>query len=112
MRAASRGDEVVLYAEFTSHPETTDQLCRLISWLQVQVRQEPGNLEFSIFQLEGSPSRFFVFERYRDQAAFQEHLAADYGTRFNAALEDLSVEKQSRLTFLRELLEADPCEPS
>ncbi|MCB0907432.1 MAG: antibiotic biosynthesis monooxygenase [Nocardioidaceae bacterium] len=92
--------EVALYAEFTALPEATEEVRALIGALRDQVETEPGNLQFAVYQLVEDPRRFFVFERYRDRAAFDEHLAADYGTRFNAALTALIVEDGSQLTFL------------
>ena len=37
---------------------------------------------------------------YRDEAAFDTHIAADYGAVFNAALGPLIEEDGSRLTWL------------
>jgi quinol monooxygenase YgiN len=44
-----------------------------------------------------------VFESYRDEAAFQAHLAAEHGARFNAALADLIEEDASVLSWLQPL---------
>lgn len=93
-------DPVVLYAEFTAHPERLAEVERLITGLAEKVHDEPGNEEFAVFQATADPCRFFVFERYADQAAFESHLAAPYGAAFNAALSDLIVEDGSQLTFL------------
>ena len=34
---------------------------------------EPGTLEYNFFQRKDDPLTFLVFERYRDEAAFQAH---------------------------------------
>ena len=94
-------DPVVLYAEFTARPERRAEVERLITGLAHDVHQEPGNLEFTVYQRADEPCRFFVFERYADQAAFEAHIAAPYGVVFNAALGDLIVEDGSQLSFLR-----------
>jgi len=42
-----------------------------------------------------------VFEVYRDEAAFEEHINADYGRKFNEELADLIEGNASALTWLR-----------
>ena len=64
------------------------------------VRQEPGNLRFDPYTQAARPAEFFVFEVYRDEAAFQAHLGADHGARFNAELADLILEDASVLSWL------------
>ncbi len=93
-------DPVVLYAEFTALPESVAEVQRLITGLADDVHREPGNEEFTVYQRAEDPCRFFVFERYEDQAAFEAHLAAPYGAVFNAALGEHIVESNSQLSFL------------
>lgn len=93
-------DPVVLYAEFTARPERRTEVERLITGLAHDVHQEPGNLEFRVYQRADEPCGFFVFERYADQSAFEAHLSAPYGRVFNAALGDLIVEDGSQLSYL------------
>jgi len=93
-------EPVVLYAEFTSRPERLAEVERLITGLAHDVHQEPGNVEFTVYQRAEDPCRFFVFERYADQSAFEAHISAPYGAVFNAALGDLIVESNSQLSFL------------
>ena len=42
-----------------------------------------------------------MFEVYEDDAAFQEHISADYGARFNGELADHIEEDGSVLTWLQ-----------
>lgn len=58
---------------------------------------------FEAHKLVTDPDRFFVYEAYRDQAAFDAHLSAPSGRPFNAELQKLIVEPASVLTFLRSL---------
>ena len=90
----------VLYAEFTARPDTVDRVDELIRGLAQDVRQEPGNEVFSVYREEAHPLRFFVFEVYRDDAAFEAHITADYGAVFNAELVPLIEEDASQLTWL------------
>lgn len=92
---------VALYAEFAAAPGRGGQVARLIADFAEQVRAEPGNLVFDVYRRADEPDRFFVYEIYRDQAAFEAHLAADTGATFNSALKELTVGDGSTLTFLR-----------
>lgn len=93
-------DPVVLYAEFTALSDRLAEVERLITGLAHDVHQEPGNLEFTVYQRAEDPCRFVVFEQYADTAAFEAHISAPYGAVFNAALGDLIVEDGSQLSFL------------
>mgnify|MGYP003611476095 FL=1 len=94
---------VTLYAEFTAIPGAEARVAELLLGLTTNVRTEPGNLLFEPAQRRDDPAKFFVYEIYRDQAAFQAHVAAPYGKSFNDALVSLIVEDGSQLTFLRHL---------
>jgi quinol monooxygenase YgiN len=91
---------VTLYAEFTARPGAEDAVAGLVREFTARVREEPGNVTFEPSTLEAAPRRWFVYEVYRDAAAFQAHIAADYGAAFNSALGPLIVEGGSRLTRL------------
>lgn len=90
-----------LYAEFTVTPGNERRVTEMMRELTAQVRGEPGNLSFDVYTEEANPNRYFVFEVYKDDAAFEAHISADYGTRFNAELTDLIEGDGSELTWLR-----------
>jgi quinol monooxygenase YgiN len=92
-----------LYAEFTVTPGNEQRVAEMMRELTAHVRQEPGNLSFDAYTEEANPSRYFVFEVYKDDAAFEAHISADYGARFNAELTDLIEGDGSELTWLRPL---------
>src|SRR3954452_11454635 len=87
-----------LYAEFTVMPGNESRVAEMMRELTALVRQERGNLVFDPYIEEANPNRYFVFEVYRDDAAFEAHIAADYGARFNAELTDLIEGDASELT--------------
>jgi quinol monooxygenase YgiN len=93
----------VLVAEFTALPGEEETVAVLLGDLAEKVRAEPGCLEFAPTRHADRPSRFLVYEVYRDDEAFRAHLGAPYGAEFNARLEPLIVEDRSQLTFLRPL---------
>ena len=95
-----------LYAEFTVVPGNEARVAEMMRELTELVRAEPGNLVFDPYTEEANPNRYFVFEVYADDAAFEAHMSADYGARFNAELTTLIVEDASQLTWLRPLIRA------
>jgi quinol monooxygenase YgiN len=92
-----------LYAEFSVKPGSEARVAEMMRELTALVRQEPGNVMFEPYTEEAHPNRYFVFEVYKDQAAFEAHISADYGARFNAELTDLIEGDASELTWLRPL---------
>jgi quinol monooxygenase YgiN len=90
-----------LYAEFTVKRGSEARVAEMMRELTEHVRREPGNVTFAPFTEEANPNRYFVFEVYEDEAAFQAHISADYGARFNAELTDLIEGDASELTWLR-----------
>jgi len=91
---------VILYAEFTAKSGSESEVETLISGLAEDVRREPGNTEFTVYRERDNPRKFFVFEQYRDEAAFDAHITADYGAVFNERLSSLIEEGESQLTWL------------
>ena len=89
-----------LYAEFTAKAGAEEQLARNVATLAEAVRAEPGNLAFVPYTLQGDPRRWFVYEVYEDDAAFQAHITAPHSDVFNGALPDLIEGDGSVLTWL------------
>jgi quinol monooxygenase YgiN len=92
-----------LYAEFTVKPGCEERVAQMMRELTINVRQERGNVLFNPYVRETNPREYFVFEVYRDEEAFQTHISADYGARFNAELGDLIEGDGSALTWLTPL---------
>ena len=99
MSTLSDTEEIVLYAEFTAKPGAAEDVAELLRAFAETVRAEPGNVVFDVYRRAESPKRFYVFEIYRNRAAFEEHMAAESGRVFNDALGELIVETASELTF-------------
>lgn len=89
-----------LYAEFTVKPGCEARVAEMMRELTDHVRAEPGNVLFYPYTLKERPNEYFVFEIYRDAAAFEEHINADYGRKFNEELTDLIEGDGSTLTWL------------
>jgi quinol monooxygenase YgiN len=93
----------VLYAEFTALPGCEETVDELLAGLADDVRREPGCVEVAPYRVSTEPSRFFVYEVYRDDDAFTAHINAHYGRVFNEKLAPLIVEDGSQLTWLQPL---------
>ena len=97
----SDSEQIVLYAEITAKPGSAAVVEELLRSFAETVRAEEGNIVFDTYRRSESPDRFFVFEVYRDRAAFDEHLGAEEGHTFNSALGPLIVGTGSELSFLK-----------
>ena len=91
---------VSLIAEFTARAGEAERVTALLAGLAVDVRAEPGNVVFDCYRRLEDRDRFVVYEIYRDKAAFEAHISAEYGAVFNGKLRELIVEPNSVLTFL------------
>lgn len=89
-----------LYAEFTARVGAEDALAEKVDGLTAAVRAEPGNLEFAPYTLATDARRWFVYEVYADDDAFQAHIGAPHSVAFNAVLPDLIEGAGSVLTWL------------
>jgi autoinducer 2-degrading protein len=56
------------------------------------VRDEPGCLRFDVLQDQADPDRYYFYEVYRDEAAFQAHLETPHLARWRAAAEECLAE--------------------
>ena len=91
---------VSLIAEFTARVGKAEEVAELLAGLATDVRAEPGNVAFDTYRRFDTPEKFVVYEIYKDRAAFEAHISADYGAVFNAKLRTLIEEPNSVLTFL------------
>lgn len=62
-------------------------------------RQEPGNLDYVLFEVRGELGTFYMREAFISQAALDEHFAAPYFQAFAATIDSL-LEEPLRLIFL------------
>ncbi len=69
----------------------------MVTELAGHFRQEPGNVTFAVYTKAEASRAYWIYEVYRDEDAFQAHLAAPYGAPFNAQLRDLIEEDGSVL---------------
>lgn len=91
---------VALYAEFTVKAGSEARVAEMMAELTAQVRGESGSIVFDPHIRRENPNAYFVYEIYRDEEAFQAHIAADHSKAFNAELGALIEEDGSKLSWL------------
>ena len=105
MSAPTEAQLRILYAELTALPGHDGTVAAMLAEHSVAVRAEPGCIVFSPHRVEGDPNAFFVYEVYRDQEAFEQHIASAHSESFNRALAEHVVGGGSALTWLAPLLQ-------
>jgi (4S)-4-hydroxy-5-phosphonooxypentane-2,3-dione isomerase len=51
-------------------------------------RKEPGNIRFDVSQAEDDPSRFLLYEVYRDKDGFTKHQQTEHYLRWKTTVAD------------------------
>ncbi len=72
---------VILRATWTARPGAEDTVRAALAELAPLVRQEPGNLGFTVYGDPAVPTVFHLFEVYEDQAAVEAHGATEHFAR-------------------------------
>ena len=63
-------------------PGRRDQVLRLLGEHKARLKDEPGTLQFEILLPRDDDTKIFLYEAYRDAAAFEEHLSGPSLTRW------------------------------
>ncbi|MDK8014005.1 putative quinol monooxygenase, partial [Escherichia coli] len=69
------GEAISLLAVLTAKPGYNDALRQALRALLLPTRQEPGNLDYALFQLRDAPDTFYMRESWRNQEALDAHIA-------------------------------------
>ncbi len=70
--------EFVVIAQYRARAGEAGRVEEALRKMVSPTRAEPGNLDYQVFRDPGDPSRFVLFERYADEAAFDAHRAAPH----------------------------------
>ena len=95
----SAGKPVDLIASIPSRPGLGAQVLALLQDYAVHVNADPGCERFEVYADRDDPDTLVVIERYRDDAAFADHLADPANGVLNASLGELTL-GGSQLRFL------------
>ncbi len=68
----------VLAVTWRAKPGQEDRVAEILRTMMPLTRREPGCVHYYAHVSIEDPREFFLFEEYRDEAAFQAHMAADY----------------------------------
>lgn len=90
---------VDLIASIPSRPGLGSQVLALLQEYAVHVNADPGCDRFEVYVDRDDADRIVVLERYRDDAAFADHLADPENAVLNAKLAELTL-GGSQLQFL------------
>ena len=64
---------IVLAVTWKAQPGRESEVMELFRKLTAESRKEPGCLMYQVHRQQKDPSRFFVYEQYRDEQALQSH---------------------------------------
>lgn len=67
---------IVIAATFQAKPGRESELEAALCAMIAPVSKEPGTLEYTVHRAVDDASRFFFYEKYRDQAAVDAHMAS------------------------------------
>ena len=68
-----------IFVTITIKPEHVDEfIAASVGDAEGSTRDEPGCFRFDMLQDPETPTRFYLYEVYRDEAAFQAHLEAPH----------------------------------
>ncbi|MFT3875319.1 MAG: antibiotic biosynthesis monooxygenase [Propioniciclava sp.] len=95
----SSGRPVDLIATIPSRPGEGARVLALLQEYAVHVNATPGTERFEVYADRDNPDVIVVIERYRDDAAFAEHIADPANGVLNASLAELTL-GGSQLQFL------------
>jgi len=83
------GEAISFIAVLTAKPGHSDALRQALQALLLPTRQEPGNLDYALFQLRDAPDTFYMRESWRNQEALDAHIALPHFQDFIAQMDSL-----------------------
>ncbi|MEB5887492.1 putative quinol monooxygenase [Enterobacter roggenkampii] len=93
---------ISIIAVLKAKPGKIDALKQALQVLLQPTRREPGNIEYTLFQLRDSPDVFYVRESWRGQAGLDEHIALPHFQTFILQMNELLAEPL-RLDYLKQI---------
>ena len=92
-----------MLAVLDARPDRVEEFRRAVVELVRQVRLEPGCVTFTAYEARDTPGRFYLYEIYRDAAAFVAHLQTEHVHTFIASIPELSTGGPGSLVQLNEV---------
>lgn len=76
---------VTIIANYRARPEAADKVAATLSRHVAATRTEPGCLQFVAYRSHSEPTRFVLYEQYRDEDAVSAHRETEH---FRAYVEE------------------------
>ncbi|MBR1175234.1 antibiotic biosynthesis monooxygenase [Bradyrhizobium sp. KB893862 SZCCT0404] len=80
--AGSYPGQISIAAFVTAPPGKEKEFMATFAKFTQEVRAEPGCVNFDVHQNSKISNRFFVYENFKDQAAFDQHVSAAHTKNF------------------------------
>ena len=80
---------VVTHVDIAGTSSRLSEAAGLIRQFETDSRKDPGAVRFEVWQQEGHPNHFSIYEVWRTRQAFDAHLAAEHTRRFREKLQPL-----------------------
>ena len=95
----SSSDIISIIAVLKAKPGKREALKQALQALLLPTRQEPGNVEYQLFQLRETPDSFYVREAWRGEEGLEAHIALPHFQAFILQMDALLAEPL-RLDYL------------
>lgn len=89
---------IQLIARIEAHPNQGEQVASIIEGVIAPSRAEAGCLTYQTHRAIDDPNVFYFYEQWRDQDAFDQHVASPHYQAYRADSANLVVDRY--LTFL------------
>lgn len=90
--AASASDTLTMIAVLIAAPGQREALRDGLAALVTPTRAEPGNLDYTLLELQDEPGTFYMRETFRDEAALEAHRAMPHFQAFAQRAQSLLAE--------------------
>ncbi len=90
---------LVMLAVLQARPGQHDQLRAALMALVPLTREEPGCIDYTLFEQADAPGTFYMRESFADRAALDAHIAAPYFQAFAKRFDEL-LDRPLQLIYL------------
>lgn len=81
--------ELFIFARFHARPGNEDALARALRDVVASSREEPGCQSIHAFRSTRDPRLFYIYSRWKDEAAFENHACLPHTVSFIGSVEPL-----------------------
>lgn len=95
--------QINVLATMQALPGQEKKLSDLLDALSTEIRSEPGNVRFVAYEMKDRKGFFVCEEIYKDQTAFEAHMATEHGKVFNKTITPIVEGGASKVYFLGQI---------